>query len=196
MNRITRDRLPMLLAPLIVCAAYFLGAQIGFALKLPPYPISTMWPPNSILLAALLLAPTRFWWTLLLGALPAHVAIQLANGVPIPMLLGWFVSNCSEALIGGGLTGGPLRLDDSRHVVVFVLASTLGVTLSCFLDAGFVTLVGWGEGTYWGLWTSSFFSNLLAEVARGAGTVAWVRTNREALRRLSPRRLAELGALM
>ena len=42
MNRITRDRLPMLLAPLIVCAAYFLGAKIGFALKLHPYPISIM----------------------------------------------------------------------------------------------------------------------------------------------------------
>src|SRR4029450_9800934 len=99
MKRIIRDRLPMLLAPLIVCVAYFLGAKLGFALKLHPYPISTMWPPNSILLAALLLAPTRMWWILLLAALPAHVAIQLANGVPVPMLLGWVVSNCSEALL-------------------------------------------------------------------------------------------------
>jgi PAS domain S-box-containing protein len=200
MKRITRDRLPMLLAPLIVCVAYFLGAKLGFALKLHPYPISTMWPPNSILLAALLLAPTRMWWILLLAALPAHVAIQLANGVPVPMLLGWFVSNCSEALIGATLvrrlTSGPLRFDDSRHVGVFVLASTLGVSLSCFLDAGFVTLVGWGEGTYWGLWTSRFFSNLLAELTLVPMIVAWVRTDREALRRLTPARLAELGALM
>src|SRR4029450_4681882 len=156
MNRITRDRLPMLLAPLIVCAAYFLGAKIGFALKLHPYPISTLWPPNSILLAALLLAPPRSWWILLLGGLPAHVAMQLANGVPVPMLLGWFVSNCSEALIGAllirRLTSGALRLDDSRHVGVFVLACTVGVSLSCFLDAGFVTLVGWGGGRSWGIW--------------------------------------------
>src|SRR5262245_11008957 len=200
MNRINRDRLPILLAPLIVCAAYFLGAKLGFALKLHPYPISTMWPPNSILLAALLLAPTRLWWILLLAALPAHVAIQLANDVPIPMLLGWFVSNCSEALIGAALvrrlTSGPLRFDDSRHVGVFVLASILGVTLSSFLDAGFVTLLGWRAGTYWGLWTSRFFSNLLAELTLVPMIIAWVRIDREALRRLSPRRLAELGALM
>src|SRR5215510_9640997 len=200
MNRSARDRLPMLLAPLIVCVAYFLGAKLGFALKLHPFPISTMWPPNTILLAALLLAPARVWWILLLAALPAHVAIQLANGVPVPMLLGWFVSNCSEALIGASLvrrlTSGPLRFDDSRHVGVFVLASTLGVSLSCFLDAGFVTLVGWGEGTYWGLWTSRFFSNLLAELTLVPMIVAWVRTDREALRRLTPARLAELGALM
>jgi PAS domain S-box-containing protein len=200
MNRITRDRLPMLLAPFIVCAAYFLGAKLGFALKLHPYPISTMWPPNSILLAALLLAPARYWGILLLAALPAHVAIQLANGVPVPMLLGWFVSNCSEALIGAALvrrlTSGPLRFDDSRHVGAFVIASFVGVTLSCFLDAGFVTLVGWGEGTYWGLWTSRFFSNLLAELTLVPMIIAWVRIDREALRRLTPRRLAELGALM
>src|SRR5207247_892501 len=93
-------RLPMIVAPVLVCAGYFLGAKIGFALKLHPYPISTLWPPNSILLAELLLAPTRSWLILLLAALPAHVAIQLSNGVPVPMLLGWFVSNCSEALIG------------------------------------------------------------------------------------------------
>jgi PAS domain S-box-containing protein len=200
MNRITRDRLPVWLAAFIVCAAYFLGAKLGFALKLHPYPISTMWPPNSILLAALLLAPTRYWGILLLAALPAHVAIQLANGVPVPMLLGWFVSNCSEALIGAALvrrlTSGPLRFDDSRHVGAFVIASFVGVTLSCFLDAGFVTLVGWGEGTYWGLWTARFFSNLLAELTLVPMIIAWVRIDREALRRLTPRRLAELGALM
>jgi integral membrane sensor domain MASE1 len=200
MNRIARDRLPMLLAPAIVCAAYFLGAKIGFALKLHPYPISTLWPPNSILLAALLLAPTRSWWVLLLAALPAHVAIQLANGVPVPMLVGWFVSNCSEALIGAALvrrlTSGPFRLDSSRQVGVFVLSCTLGVTLSGFLDAGFVTLVGWGEGAYWGLWTSRFFSNLLAELTLVPMIVAWARIDREALRRLTPRRIAELGVLM
>jgi PAS domain S-box-containing protein len=200
MKGIDRSRLQKLLGPLIVCVAYFLGAKLGFALKLHPYPISTMWPPNSILLAALLLAPTRSWWILLLAALPAHVVVQLTNGVPVPMLLGWFVSNCSEALIGAALvrrlTTGPLRFDDSRHVGVFVLAGTLGVTLSCFLDAGFVTLVGWGEGTYWGLWTSRFFANLLAELTLVPMIVAWVRTDREALWRLSPARLAELGVLM
>src|SRR4030095_3827793 len=128
----------------------------------------------------------------------AHVAIQLANGVPVPMLLGWFVSNCSEALIGAALVRrlprGPLPLADPRHVGLFVLASTLGVTLSCFLDVGFVTLVGWGEGTYWGLWTSRFFSNLLAELTLVPMIVAWVRIDREALRRLSPPRPAELRA--
>src|SRR4030095_3298474 len=128
----------------------------------------------------------------------AHVAIQLANGVPVPMLLGWFVSNCSEALIGAALVRrlprGPLPLADPRHVGLFVLASTLGGALVWFLGAGFVPPGGRGEGTYWGLWTSRFFSNLLAELTLVPMIVAWVRTDREALRRLTPARLGDLGA--
>ena len=66
----------------LVCLAYYLGARLGFALTLKPSPISTLWPPNSIVLAALLLTPTRSWWlVLLLGALPAHLAVQLPLGL-------------------------------------------------------------------------------------------------------------------
>ena len=53
-------------AALFVCLAYYLGAKLGFALTLKPSPISTLWPPNSIVLAALLLTPTRSWWLVLL----------------------------------------------------------------------------------------------------------------------------------
>ena len=42
-------------AALIVGLAYYLGAKLGLALTLRPSPISTLWPPNSILLSALLL---------------------------------------------------------------------------------------------------------------------------------------------
>ncbi len=47
---------------LSVAFAYYLGAKIGFALTLQPHPVSVLWPPNSILLAALLLTPVRIWW--------------------------------------------------------------------------------------------------------------------------------------
>src|SRR6266850_8395568 len=89
---------------LFVFASYFLGAKIGFALTFKPHPVSVMWPPNSILLAALLLSPTRCWWFLLLCALPAHLASQMQGGVPPKMMLCWFLSNSCEALIGASLT--------------------------------------------------------------------------------------------
>ncbi len=76
---------------LFVFAGYFLGAKIGFALTFRPHPVSVLWPPNSILLAALLLTPVRIWWVILLAAFPAHLAAQLQSNVPPTMILCWFI---------------------------------------------------------------------------------------------------------
>jgi hypothetical protein len=53
-------------------AGYYIGAKIGFAVTFRPHPISVLWPPNSVLVAALLLTPPRIWWFILLAAFPAH----------------------------------------------------------------------------------------------------------------------------
>ena len=93
----------MALPALLVALGYYLAARVGFAFTLQPHPISTLWPPNALLLAVLLLAPARHWWWLLGAALPAHLFAEVQSGVPLAMVLGWYVSNCSEALIGAGL---------------------------------------------------------------------------------------------
>src|SRR5438034_11255598 len=64
----------------IVAVAYYIGVRIGLALTMTTLPVSTLWPPNAILLAALLLTPTRAWWIMLLAALPAHLAGELSHG--------------------------------------------------------------------------------------------------------------------
>src|SRR5258705_9317474 len=84
----------------VVGVAYYVGALVGFALKFPSHSPSALWPPNSILLAALLLLPTRQWWVVLLGAFPAHLLVQLPSGVPVVMSLAFFLSNSCEALLG------------------------------------------------------------------------------------------------
>src|SRR5262245_64846477 len=78
---------------LLVGIGYYVGARIGFALTFQPHPVSTLWPPNSILLAALLLSRPRSWPLLLLAAFPAHMLVQLNANIPLSMILCWFVSN-------------------------------------------------------------------------------------------------------
>ena len=76
-------------AMLIVAVAYYVGVRVGLDLTMRPNPVSTMWPPNAILTAALLLTPARAWWTVVLAALPAHLAGELSEGIPLTMVLCW-----------------------------------------------------------------------------------------------------------
>jgi hypothetical protein len=59
--------------------------------------------PNSVLLAGLLLTPSRWWWLVISVTLPAHLASELQSGVPTVMVLSWFLSNSTQALIGAAL---------------------------------------------------------------------------------------------
>ena len=196
-----RVRPPRWLAPaLAVVIGYYVAAQLGLALTLKPHPISTLWPPNALLAAVLLLAQTRSWWWLLVAALPAHLLAELQSGVPTAMVLGWYVSNCSEALIGAGIVRafvpGPLRLDSLRNAAVFLLGTALTAPLvSSFIDAALVRLIGWGDAGYWDLVRARFFANVLAELTIVPLIVTWAAVATSTQREARSARYAESAAL-
>src|SRR6184192_4621288 len=186
---------------LSVALAYYLGAKIGFALTFQPHPVSVLWPPNSILLAALLLTPVRVWWVILLAAFPAHLAVQLQSNVPPMMILCWFISNACEALIGAGcvryLIDRPVRFDRLRNVGLFCLfAAFLGPFLSSFLDTAFVSLNHWGQGSYWEIWRIRFTSNVLAALTVAPLIVTWATSGIASLRKARRSRYLEAGLLL
>src|SRR5437588_10691402 len=163
---------------LCVFVGYYLGAKVGFALTFRPHPVSVLWPPNSILLAALLLTPVRIWWVMLLAAFPAHLAAQLQSNVPPAMILCWFISNSLEALIGAGcvryLINRPVRFDRLGNVGIFVFfAAFLAPFLSSFADAAFVAINHWGKDSYWQVWRIRFTSNVLAALTMVPLIVTW-----------------------
>jgi two-component system sensor kinase FixL len=163
---------------LSVAVAYYLGAKIGFALTFQPHPVSVLWPPNSILVAALLLTPVRIWWVILLAAFPAHLAAQLQSNVPPTMILCWFISNSCEALIGAGcvryLIDHPIRFDRLRDVGIFCFfAAFLAPFLSSFLDSAFVAVNRFGLDSYWQVWRIRFTSNVLATLTLVPFIVTW-----------------------
>jgi two-component system, LuxR family, sensor kinase FixL len=177
----------LLATGLWVFAGYYLGCKIGFALTFKPHPVSVLWPPNSVLVAALLLTPLRRWWVVLLAALPAHLAAQLQSHVPPLMILCWFISNSCEAVIGAGLmrylVGGPIRFTTLRTVGLFCLCVVfIGPFLSSFLDAAFVVSNHWGQDGYWELIRIRLFSNALAALIIVPLIVTWVTTGISALR--------------
>ena len=186
------------LVALSVSAAYFVGAKVGFALTFQPHPVSTLWPPNSILFAALLLSPVRWWWFLLLAVFPAHFLSQLNADIPLPMMLCWFISNCTEALIGASLfryLSKHVSFDTSYRVGIFILVAILGPFLSSFLDAGFVVLNQFGTSPYWDVFRMRFFSNVLASLTLVPLIVTWKRGGIRSLTTAPARRYLEAALL-
>ena len=152
----------------VVALAYYAGTRVGFALTRGDTPISFFWPPNAIVLAALLLAPVSLWWKIVLGLIPAHFLAQLPNGVPVGTALGWFVGNAGEAVLGAALLIGPARRGTLFHsldgVIRFLLCGfILAPMITSFLDAAIVVETNWGRN-YWVLWTTRGLSNMLAEL--------------------------------
>src|SRR6266699_3873112 len=186
---------------LCVFVGYYLGAKIGFALTFQPHPVSVLWPPNSILTAALLLTPPRVWWFVLLSALPAHWLVQFQSQVPPTMILCWFVSNSCEALIGAGcvryLIDRPVRFDRLRNVGIFCFfAAFLGPFLSSFLDAAFVVINHWGQDSYWQVWRIRFTSNVLTALTLVPFIVSWSAEGIAWLGKIRRSRFLEAGLLL
>jgi PAS domain S-box-containing protein len=187
-------------ATALAAIAYWLGAKLGVALTPDPQPVASLWPPNAILLAALLIVPTRYWWVVLLGTLPAHLLVELGSGVPMRMVLSWFVSNAFEAVLGAALVrrfaGPTVRLDSVRSLGVFVVcASFFAVFASSFLDAAFVTWNDWGESDYWSVWRARFFGNVLATQTIAPVILSCDARTLRAMRTASVARYAEGAAL-
>jgi PAS domain S-box-containing protein len=190
----------LLIIGLYVFAGYYLGCKIGFALTFEPHPVSVLWPPNSVLVAALLLTPPRSWWLLVLAAFPAHLAAQLQNDVPPLMIICWFISNASEAVIGASLTryviGGPMCFTSLRKVGIFCLCVVfIGPFFSSFLDAAFVVWNHWGQDGYWELIRVRLSSNAVSVLIIVPLIVTWVTNGVQRLRTASRSRYLEACAV-
>ena len=75
------------LTVLLVSLAYYVGAEIGFGFRIGAAPTSIFWLPNATMFAVFLLVPPRRWWIYILAAAPAHLAVQLDNGIQMPTAL-------------------------------------------------------------------------------------------------------------
>jgi PAS domain S-box-containing protein len=130
------------IAPLACGLAYFLAAHLGRWLTLPFAPVSALWAPNAILLAALLLVPYRHWWKYLLAVLPFHVLAQIPI-FPPGLVAVHYACNCTEALFGAylilQLSAEPRRFDRLQTMTVLVaFAAFLAPLLTSLLTGAFI----------------------------------------------------------
>lgn len=129
-------------APLACGIAYFFTALLGRSLAFPFAPVSALWAPNAILLAALLLAPRRSWWRYLLAVAPFHALSQLPFFTP-GLVAVHYVLNCAEGMLGAywmlRFAREPQRFDRLRTMTVLVVfAAFVAPLLTSLLTAGFI----------------------------------------------------------
>ncbi len=123
-------------------ALYFAVAKISLLLAIPPGYATAVWPPSGLAVAAVLLAGTRMWPGVWLGAALANLAVQ-ASGVAA-LLIG--TGNALEALVGATLIrrliGIPTRFESGEDVFKFVAAAAVASTVAATIGVSTITLVG------------------------------------------------------
>ena len=153
--------------PLLLFIGYALGAQVGLVLRMPDTIPSVVWPPNAILTTALLFIPPRRWPLVFASVFPAHLLVELGTW-PLPLVLAFFVTNCSEAAIAGlgvrRFSDAPSRFDTLSRVTAFLVwGVVLAPVISSFLDAAAASTLDGQD--YWAVWSVRTPSNMLGAVA-------------------------------
>ena len=154
----------MVLPSLLLCAAYYLGAVLGFLFIFPSSYISVMWLPNTFLVAALLLSTPRRWAWWLLIAFPVHLLATAQQDVKLFDATLYYLFNCAIALITASamrhfrLT--ELALGDFRQALLFVAVAMASAAVGSLLWSPLIVSL-WKGGDLWSQWELVFLSNLL-----------------------------------
>ncbi|HTN70948.1 MAG TPA: sigma 54-interacting transcriptional regulator [Methylomirabilota bacterium] len=180
---------------LLVCAGYYIGAWVGKGLRFPDSHLSLIWPPTAILLAALLLTPTRVWWIYLVALLPVHIFAQLQDGVPPWGVLSQLAGNFSQALLAATSVRyfgkGPPRFNTFRGVMIFTsCAGLLAPVVVSSLAAYLYVLSGW-EHDYWYVWRARVLSNVLSTLVIVPPIILLAERGIAQIRNVNPRGFVE-----
>jgi signal transduction histidine kinase len=191
-------RNPYLVA-VVIAAGYWAGTQVGLLLTPTGLAVSVMWPPNAMLLAALLVTPRSRWPLYLLAIAPVHFATQLSHGIPVATSIGWYFTNTGEALLGAVCLQRletPRELFQTRRgVLVFLTIGVIAVTgLMSFIDAAVVVLTGVDQ-QFWVTYRQRFVSNALATLTLVPAVVMIGTSSFTNLRSLRRRRYLEAALL-
>jgi two-component system, LuxR family, sensor kinase FixL len=194
MHRIPRVQWFRILAvAATVAVAYYAGAIVGLALRLPATTPSIVWPPNAILTATLIATRPREWPFYVAAVLPSHFVTESHAGWPFALILALLATNCGESILAAAsvrrFSEDPARLDTLRQFGIFVAGVVVAAPLlTTFPDAA---AVHWLRGEpYWRVWANRFLSNMLAAVVVVPAVLSLAAVVR-GVRHATPKRLAE-----
>ncbi|MHA7878800.1 MAG: sensor domain-containing diguanylate cyclase [Saccharospirillum sp.] len=181
--------------------AYYVSARFGITQTITREGIAVVWPPNAILLSALLLSAPKHWPYILLAGFVAEITASLTS-FPLWATLCFgginlFESALAASLIRRGLQQ-PFDFTQLRMASRFLLfGPLLAAATAAVLGAAVYYYLGRADSTFFALWRLWWFGDALGLLLL---TPLLVRLGREAETRFTgpgwrPSKLAELAAL-
>lgn len=182
----------------LVFIGYFLLGQAAIHLTIMPEGIVTFWPPNAVVVSALILSPLRHWWLLILAGMAAEFAADIGH-YPLWQIAGFALVNAGEASLVAIIVRWLYR-DRGYQLFTVRVALTLG-TIFLFIATPLAALGGaalYQAGdprvAFWSFWRLWWFGDAIGLLIITPALLVWFG---EALPSgLSTRRRAtELGLL-
>jgi PAS domain S-box-containing protein len=137
------------------------------AMKMAPRTGSPFWLPDSVLLCALLLTPSRSWWIYLAAPLPLRLFLLLPPGTPTWFLLVAFLNDSLKALVAAALLrrvlpGRDIRFDCLHDFWIYLAAAAVTAPALSGI-AGAASWVALGR-EFWPTWRNWFLGDALANI--------------------------------
>lgn len=184
--------------PLLTGLFYYGSAILGVRASIMSEGIAIFWPPNAVLLAALLLSSWRHWPLYALAIIPAEIAADLPVFTLSQALL--FASiNILEATLAASLlmftVGVPVKFNQLRHVALFGLfALVIASGLAALLGAAVYVQTNDNDVAYWTNWRIWWFGDGLGLLIITPVLLGWLQVDGNPRLKLSWYRL-EAGLL-
>jgi signal transduction histidine kinase len=168
--------------------AAFVLAEHAYGSSAVPSPF---WLPDSVLLSALLLAPRRDWWVLVVATCPVRLLVGATPGTPLWFQLLTTAIDASKAIATAWLLqrsiGRRVRLDTLREFFIFLAIAAVAVpALSAIAVAPWRYILG---DSFWGATYRWFIGDALAQVIVTPMILFWCA-------RSFPREVTRVGELL
>ena len=175
---IVTDKLRWPLFVLGYSIAYFLAAKLGIATSLPPEGIVILWPPNAIVLAALVSVRRGRWWLLFLATVATEIAADVP-AYPLWAATGYGIVNFSEAALAAVLLAKfgerALPLVELRDFTRFLVIGPLLASGTAALFGAGIYKIGAPDLDYLHYWRVFWLGDALGLLTVGTALLAWKR---------------------
>jgi two-component sensor histidine kinase/integral membrane sensor domain MASE1 len=156
--------------------AYYLAARLGILTALPPEGVVVIWPPNAIVLLALLSATRREWLSFFFVTVVTEVVADYPD-YPLWAAMGYGVVNFSEAalaaLLLAALGKGVPRITGVRHFVLYLFVGPLLASGSAALLGAAIYKLGSPDLDYLHYWRVYWFGDALGLLLVGTILLSW-----------------------